>query len=176
MTISESAVFAPVTVQAQNAGAQYNIQPSQNWASPQLGGVTVQNAIPFSNGSDDIPERKGLYPQRQKGVGPTDTQLQRALDVSHQVIRGMIGLKDTEDFPDDSRTREAVFLLSMYRLENNLTQEAIFAKPTLHATSPQETRYFRANVYRHLMNQVAGLISHLTKWERIINGEEAQSA
>lgn len=176
-TISESATFLPVAVVSQSPGQAYNIPANQVWTSPQIGGVSVANPQAFTGGQDSLPEIKGIYPQRQKGIGPSDNQLQRCIDVAVAVIRGMIGLSPKDDFPyTDSRVREAVFLLALYRLENNQIQETRFQKPSLHATSPEESRYFRANVYKPLMGQVSGLISHLTRWDMVINGGMNESA
>ena len=171
-TISESASFLPVTLQAQNNGSRYNIPANSGWSSPQIGGVSLSNPQPFSNGVDEKAEIRGFYPQRQRGIGPKPEQLQRVLILSVAFIRGMLGLLPSESFDyDDVRIKEAVFMLAMYRLQNTTTQELVFSKPTLHATSPTETRYFRERIYPALKMQIGHLLAHKYKYQRIINYE-----
>ena len=176
--ISESASFLPIGVVAQNAGADANIPAGQTWASPSLGGVSVANPQPFFGGENPVADEPGLYPQRQKNLGPKDVELRRALDVGTALIRSMIGLKEGESVPfDDVRVREAIFLVSMYRLESNLIQERRFSAPSLHASAGEVVKYFRQSLYKPVMQQATDLISHVRKTTRFMPvTNEVQSA
>ena len=175
--ISESASFLPVAAVARVPGSGGNISSNSDWSSPQIGGLSVSNPAPFVGGSDLVPERKGIYPQRQKGLGPTDTRLQFCLNVGKALLTSIMGLGPDDTFPeDDPRVAEATFLLSLYRLENNLIQGQRYSKPSLHATSPEVEAYFRSSVWQPVLRQATFLVSHRIKYKEIIYDKEKKSA
>lgn len=167
-SLSESATFVPITAQCKTPGIIGNIAAGQTWSS-NVAGLTISNESAFAGGAEAVPERLGIYPQRQRGLGPTPESLQRALDVGQAVIKQML---DVETLPDDPRVRESVFLISMYRLENTGSQEVTFQKPSQHATSPTERRWFRSAVYAPLMGQVGRLLAHIRPYSKLINGPQ----
>ena len=157
-----------VGITALRDGEGGNLPASQVWQSPVLN-IVATNPLPITGGLD---QRPGLYPQAAGKTGPTDTALQRALDVAEQVIRAVIGLKATEPLEMDSRVEQGIMLLAMYRWQNSTVQERAHYPPSQHGAAPREQDYFRHQVYQPLMRQVSSLVSHKTKYGRIINGED----
>lgn len=155
-----------VAVSALRDGAGGNLPAGQVWESPVLN-IVATNPDPISGGADQKP---GLYPQDAKNQ-PSDNALQRALDVSHDVIKAMLSNDPaTELDVTDNRIKQAILLLSAYRLQQNLMQEQQVPVPSQHGAAPMETRYFRARVYKPLMVQITQLLSHKIDWGRAING------
>ena len=85
--ISESAVFSPVTVVGESVGSRFNIPANQTWSSPVIGGISITNGLPFSGGIDATPEVFGFFPQREKGKGPNNDQLNRVLVLATAFIK-----------------------------------------------------------------------------------------
>lgn len=168
--LNESETFQPAAIEALTAGGAGNAPANQTWSFG-VAGVAVTNPNPISGGADAIAERKGIYPQRQKGLGPSDTRIKGALAVATATCRSMMGLADDADFPfADVRVKEAAFLIALYRIENISTQEVSFPRPSLNATSPQIRAWFRAALHKPLMAQAAALLRHKTNIPLHING------
>jgi len=164
-----------IAVRSESVGVAGNLPSGQHWNSP-VSGLLVTNPAAFSLGADPIPDTPGLYPSDQK-LEPSDSLLQLHIDTAIMMVRDIIGLLDTETIPsDDPRVKQAIFLLAMYRLENNSSQQKGRNVPDEFETNPQVTSYFRAKVYEPLLMQVRGLVSHLINWKRQINGISGEAA
>lgn len=161
-----------IAVIANGVGEDGNLPANQEWSIP-IFGLLVANPAPFTGGTDPVPATPGLY-YGEEGITPTEASLQRALNVAEKVVKGMIGLTADEALDTtDSRVEQAVLLLAMFRFQNNTVQQRELPVPDNLSPSPQQVSYFRAKIYPALLNQVSGLISHLTKYKRQINGEDS---
>ena len=170
--LTESATQIEVAVEAQEAGSQGNLASMGHW-NTDINNLLIEQPNDFTNGSDD---KEGLYPSAPNNVGYPDLQIQFCLDLSEQVIRDQLQLKEGEDLDlTDPRVVQASNLLCMYALQNNTIQELAFANPTLQDVSPMHTKYFRANIFAPLMMQVSRLLSHKKNYQRMINPEPASA-
>ena len=163
-----------ISVRAVSVGLAGNLAIGQQWNSP-VSGILATNPAAFTLGADPQKQKVGIFPIGQD-LTITDEKLQLHLDTAISICRSIIGLGQLEVFPeDDPRVKQAVFLLAMYRLENNHTQqrETSFGDSDLPL---REQSYFRAKVYEPLLMQVRGLLSHLIIWKRQINGTSGEVA
>lgn len=162
-----------IAIQSVSPSARANIEAYQTWDS--YPGLSLENPFAFTLGADPQEAKGGVFPIAQD-LTIRDEILQLHLDTAISVCRSIIGLGTAEDFPEnDPRVMQAVFLLSIYRLENNHTQQRQFS--IFEGEMPlREQSYFRAKVYEPLLMQVRGLLSHLIKWDRQINGTSGEVA
>ena len=176
ITLSESHNYTGVAVVADTPGEAFNVSPETGWSTG-ITNLTAENRQAFTGGAEAIAGRTGLYPQRQKGLGPSNEALDMSLEVGQELCRDIVGYEDVSDLPtDDRRVQFAVFLVALYYLENNLIQEKDFTVPTMASSSPRQTSYFRWRTHGPLMQQVCGLLSHLTKFDLHITGVASETA
>lgn len=177
VTISESQSFGIVALQAEEGGVLGNIPAGDNsdWTS-QIPSIEIQNQNPFTGGVDEQATIKGLYPNRGQFAGYSPEMLERALNVSKAVVRGLIGLQPDEELDEtDVRVCEGVYLLAMYRLQNNWSQVLEYPLKSQDEASPLQTKRFMDRLYNPLLKQVIGLISHKRQVKRFIPSVEVSA-
>ena len=168
-TISESAQFLPVTVQAVQGGVAGNIPAGETWSTA-LAGVQVSNAGPFILGADAVKASQDKGSLTNKLNISPDAVLQRFLDSAIEIIRDLLGLMDSESLPDKPRVEQAIFLLCLYFSENKSVQEKV---STLDLNDIKETKtsYFRSRLNAAIYRQVNNLICKYRKHSRFIPQE-----
>ena len=158
--VSESAAFLPITLQSQTKTSQANIPASGTsaWSSPVIGGISLENPMPFSGGVDAVPEVPGFYTSQKQR--PSDQSLQRALDLGMDKVRTMMWLtaRDPDPF-DKPGPKEAGLSISMAFLQNNLAQSYEIPTASLQSTNPQQQRFYRDKVMAAVIARAHDLVS-----------------
>lgn len=171
--INQSQKHIEIGIQARLVGASYNLAAGQNWGI--MDGILVTNENPISGGKDVIKGQAGMFPDNAD-LGPADSRLQACIDLGKDFARRIIGLKPTEDLDETNiLIRECVFLIGMFRLQQNTSQGYSVPIPSGQPVSKQSEVYFRHQIYQPLIRQCQGILSPLIKIGRHINGE-AESA
>ena len=161
--INESQNMVEVPLQARRAGSAGNIEANQNWQVDQSVDFTVTNPNAFSQGAEAVPQRLGLYPSSgdfQQRMD--DTRVQEALDTGKLIVKDLGPIKSDvtdEVLFNNVLIKQAVYLISMYWLENNQVQESSGPAYNLNQTGNQSRRMFKDRTFLPLMQQVDSLIS-----------------
>ena len=155
--INESQDFVPYFIESRfYQGAKGNYAGTNSpFQINQTVDFTATNAGPISGGKDYIPGALGLLNFEQLAF--TDDRLQDALDIGTEIVKQMSGNSDN-DLTDNILIREAIYLVAMYRLQNNNTNETSANIEIMTAT-----RFFRDRTFAPLMRQVENLISQSGK-------------
>lgn len=165
-----------IAVQSVLLTARANIPANANWDSEPIIGLAKTNDSAFTLGRDVVESKPGTFPDSEE-LGPQDSILEFHLNAAKKVCWADMALSPDDTFPEeDERVREAVYLLAMYRLENNTTQGRSTTAPEAQIPDIQQQIYFRAKVYGPLMQQVRRLLSHRVNWGNKINGKPTPSS
>ena len=160
--LNQSQSFIPYLVVAVHGGPSYNLtETNQIFAIDQVVNFTATNESPIVGGLDAIPEMPGINVLDLEQQGWTDDRLQEALDVGTYIVRELAGNSDT-DLTDNILIREAIYLMSMYRLQNNQTTEKTTSFGDDGLSNATKT-FFRDRSFLPLMQQVQSLISQSGK-------------
>ena len=166
--LNESQSFTEIPLQAQHTGPAGNIGIGQNWTMNQEVDFRTMNHTAFSGGVDEIPDKQGLYPHLVQNMEiDIDDRLQECIDLGKKVVRELAGVDDSVDddgsFFNDPCLMEAVYLVGMYRLEQNTTRDRIFNAPSSQPGWPELRAMFKDRTFLPLMAQVQSLISQSGK-------------
>lgn len=160
--INESQDFVPYLVQATFPGVSGNLsQLNQTFNINQDVDFTATNEGAITGGAEEIAPVAGASLADFEEAGLTDERLQEALDVGTAIVKSMSG-NDDADLTDNILIKEAVYLVAMYRLQNNTITEK---STTLGSEELSGTvnRFFRDRSFIPLMGQVESLISQSGK-------------
>lgn len=98
---------------------------------------------------------------------PADSVMEALLNASESIIKDMLGLRESEDIPDNDRVDSAIYLLAQFFCENRSSQEKVL-KAELHPISEQKTYYYRRLVAEAVYKQIVNMIAKYRKPERFI--------
>lgn len=161
LELSESAEFIPIVVEATQAGASGNLSElNQTFRLSQNVNVDAVNESPISGGQDAVKEVPGINPLSFEQLGWSDDRLQSALDVGTYMVRALAGNQDA-DFTDNILIQEAIYLCSMYRLQNHSTTES--SSTLSEGLNSNSVYLFRHHAFLPLLQQVQSLISQSGK-------------
>ena len=161
MEINESQTMVEIPLIARNAGLAGNIPASQIWNVDQSVSFAVSNPNAFSQGAEALPARPGLFPASDTGQGYDDERVQEALDIGKAVVKQIGPIKS--DVTDETLfanvlIKQAVYLVSMYALENNQVQESTGPLYILQQTAGDVRRMFKDRTWLPLLAQVNAYI------------------
>lgn len=154
--------FITLNVKADQTGPSGNIEASQTWITNLDVDYEVSNDNAFIGGADEVADKPGIY----QFNGTTeelvaDDRLQACLNTGQAAVMALMGVDD-EDF-DHQLLKEAVFLIAMYRLENNTSQDIAYQNSPPGVQAPNTQKRFKDHVYGPLLLQVEHLISQSGK-------------
>ena len=98
---------------------------------------------------------------------PEDSVIQNHLDLSTSMVRDMLGLLSEEILPNDQRVFNAIYLLAQYFIENRSSQEET-TSVDLSGIKQSRQSYYRAQIFKPVLNQVLNMIRKFRKHERFI--------
>ena len=96
-----------------------------------------------------------------------DNVFQNFIDISTDLVRGIIGLTESEDLPISPRVDMAIHFLALYYLQNRSTQEKNYE------FNPEEELRFNMKAYyrrldKAVLHRVISLINKYRKHSRFI--------
>ena len=162
-TIADGVNFITLDVKAENPGTASNLPANQTWIANIDVDYNITNDDSFSGGVDEVEDKPGIY--QWNGTAQenlvADDRLQACLNTGQAVVMELMGVDD-EDF-DHQLLKEAVFLIAMYRMENNTSQDISYQGSPPGVQAPNTTKRFKDHVYEPLLLQVEHLISQSGK-------------
>ena len=161
-TIDDGVNFITLNVKADKTGPSGNIEANQTWIANRDVDYEISNDNAFTGGTDEVPDKPGIY----QFNGTTDElfdddRLQACLNTGMAVVLALMGVDD-DDF-ENQLLKEAVFLIAMYRMENNTSQDISYQNSPPGIQAPNTTKRFKDHVYGPLLLQVEHLISQSGK-------------
>ena len=103
-------------------------------------------------------------------MGITDTFIQSYLNIAKAIITDMLGFTQEEAIPEVDRVTESIYLLALFYIQNRSTQERKYTLNLSPGEGPtgEQTRYYRANIFKPLLRQITGMISPYRKHSKFI--------
>ena len=152
--------FIPFAIKAQNPGVSGNVEATDQTFTPsETVNFTATNQSPIAGGADKVEGRDGLYPDDLTAIshGQSDSRLQECINTAQSAVLERMGV-DQDDF-NHPCLKQAVYLLAMFMLENNTSQDIQFYAPYQHQPIANVNKRFKDFVYEPLNQQVENLIS-----------------